>query len=202
MCGPRACQAAPGGKILRSLDGEASHERRGLESISLSAVSLSAVVLGFSCGLRSALGPALLSRAAFRGQLRGLEDTPFAFVASRRLSQVLILLAAGEMVADKTPVVPSRTAPPILLGRAVSGAASGAAISLAGKSSGRTGAVLGGASAIIAAIAGTRLRVAVGQRPSVPSLLPGLMEDALAVGIGLLATGSQATVTSTEPLSG
>jgi uncharacterized membrane protein len=182
---------------LRSLYGEAGDERRGLLSVSFSAVGL-----GFCCGLRSALGPALLSRAASRGELRRLEDTPFAFAASRRISRALTLLAVGEMVADKTPVVPPRTAPPVLLARAVSGAASGAAISLAGSHSGRTGAVLGGASAVIAAIAGTRLRVAVGQRPSVPSLLPGLVEDTLAVGIGLLATSSQATETSTEPLSG
>jgi uncharacterized membrane protein len=182
---------------LRSLYEEAGDERRSLVSVSLSAVGL-----GFSCGLRSALGPALLSRAASRGELRRLEDTPFAFATSLRISRALTLLAVGEMVADKTPVVPPRTAPPVLLARAVSGAASGAAISLAGSHSGRTGAALGGASAVIAAIAGTRLRVAIGQRPSVPSLLPGLVEDTLAVGIGLLATGSQATVTSTEPLSG
>lgn len=162
------------------------------------STALSALGIGVVSGLRFALGPALVSTAASRGNLLNLEDTPFAAAAFRRVSWVLSLLAAGELVADKSPIIPNRTSPPVLLGRAISGAASGAAISLAERHSGRIGALLGGASAVCAAVVGTRLRVEVSQRPGVPSLLPGLVEDVLAVGLGLLALSGRAVAAPLE----
>ena len=56
--------------------------------------------------------PALLSRAASRGDLGGIKDTPFAFLASPRAARILTVLAVGEALADKLPFSPDRISPP------------------------------------------------------------------------------------------
>jgi uncharacterized membrane protein len=122
-----------------------------------------ALGLGVVAGLRSMLAPALLSRAASRGELGSIEETPFAVLASPRATQILALLAIGEAIADKTPVVPSRASTPVLLQRAVNGAVVGGALSRQG------------------------FRQATAGRPGIPGLVPALVEDAFAVGLGLLS---------------
>lgn len=146
-----------------------------------------ALGLGAVAGLRSMLAPALLSRAASRGGLGGIEKTPFSALASPRASQVLALLAIGEAVADKTPVVPSRASLPVLIQRAATGAAVGGALYAARRLDGRVGASLGAAAAVAGALSGQGFRRAAGRRPGVPSLLPAFFEDVFAVGLGLLS---------------
>lgn len=145
-----------------------------------------AVGLGAISGLRTTSGSAFLSRAASRGGI-SLEDTPFRFLGSRKASTVLQLILLGELVIDKLPGVASRTAPHPLLGRAVSGALVGAALSA---SEGRrlpSGALLGAASAVTAAFAGERLRAAIGERTGTPDPLVGAAEDAVVLSIGTFA---------------
>jgi uncharacterized membrane protein len=82
-----------------------------------------AVGLGAIAGMRSMAAPAALSRAAERGDVGSLEGTLFAALGSPGVSTVLRLFEIGEMFVDKLPVVvPSRTSPPPLSGRAASGA--------------------------------------------------------------------------------
>lgn len=144
------------------------------------------LALGTATGLRSMLGPALLSRAAARGELDDIEDTPFVLLADPRTSKVLALLATGETVADKTPVIPSRAAAPVLIQRAAFGAACGFALYAARRMDGQVGALLGGAAAVAGALAGQGFRQAA-NRGGAPPLLPALAEDALALGLGLLS---------------
>jgi len=150
-----------------------------------------ALGLGAVAGLRSAMAPALLSRAASRGELEGVEATVFAPVASAKVSRVLTLLAAGEAVADKTPVVPSRTSAPALLGRAASGALCGAALFAAWRRPGATGAALGAVAALAGAFAGEGFRERGARRLGAPDLALALVEDAAALGGGLLALRRQ-----------
>ena len=82
--------------------------------------------LGLIAGMRSMAAPALLSRHLAGRSARG-RGAAMRLLASRRTASVLTVLAAGEMVADKTPAIPDRTDPPALLGRIVMGALSGAA---------------------------------------------------------------------------
>lgn len=144
-----------------------------------------ALGLGATTGLRSMLGPALLSYAASRSGLKDIEDTPFAVLASPGAAKMLALLAIGEAVADKTPVIPSRTSAPVLIQRAAFGAAVGAALYTAHNLDGKTGAFLGTAAAVAGALAGQGFRQASSQAGA--SLLPALAEDALALGLGLLS---------------
>lgn len=72
--------------------------------------------LGAVAGVRSMSAPALLSRAASRGSIEGIEDTPFAFLSSPRTARILTVLAVGEALADKLPFSPDRISPPVWSG--------------------------------------------------------------------------------------
>jgi uncharacterized membrane protein len=137
------------------------------------------VGLGAIAGMRSMAAPATLSKAVERGDVDGLENTPFAAFGSPRVSTVLRMCEIGEMFVDKLPVmVPSRTSPPPLLGRAASGAIAGAALFASGGRRIATGGVLGAASALASAHATERLRQQVAERLGVPDLVVALSEDA------------------------
>jgi len=118
--------------------------------------------------MRSAMGPAAL---AWRGQLGG--------TSTRRL---LTAAAAGEVVADKTPLVPPRTSAPALGGRVLSGALCGRLLA------GPWGAVSGGLGALAGTFGAYRARAALGEATEVPDPLLGVAEDARAVAVAALAT--------------
>ncbi len=142
-----------------------------------------AIGLGAISGLRAFSGPAFVSRAASRGNL-DLDGTPLGFLKSPRLSKALTIMALGEFVGDKLPTTPSRTALPPLISRAVSGGLVGAALFASEGLRIPAGAILGAASAVIAAFAGERLRAVAGESTSVPDLLVAVAEDALVLAVG------------------
>jgi uncharacterized membrane protein len=134
--------------------------------------------LGAIAGVRSMAAPAALSRAVERGGVGGLEGTPFAALGSPRVSKALRLLQIGEMVVDKLPgLVPSRTSPPPLLGRAAFGAFVGAALFVSDGRRAAVGGVLGAGSALAGAYAGERLRLLGAERLGLPDPVVALLED-------------------------
>ena len=143
-----------------------------------------ALGLGAISGLRSLSGPAFVSHAASHGHL-DLEGTPLAFLGSSRLSKILILMELGELVGDKLPTTPSRTALPPLLGRAVSGAVVGATVFVSDGRRATTGAGLGSTAAIVAAFAGERLRALAVEKTGLPDPVVALAEDATVLIVGL-----------------
>jgi len=143
-----------------------------------------ALGLGAISGLRSLSGPAFVSRAARRGDL-DLDGTVFAFLGSPRISKALVLMELGEMVGDKLPATPSRTSPPPLLGRAVSGAVVGTAVFISEGRRATTGAALGSTAAIVAAFAGEGLRALAVEKTALPDPVVALVEDAIVLLIGL-----------------
>ena len=157
---------------------------RGDKSEAYSA-TFEAVGLATITGLRSMAGPALLSRAIRRGEVRGLKDTSFAALGSSKVSTSLQLLMVGEMIADKTPFVPARTSYFALTGRALSGALVGAALFTAKGRHPVPGAVLGALSAIPAAYAGEKLRVRATEKlGTMAGLILGLLEDGVVLSLG------------------
>jgi len=114
----------------------------------------SSLVLGFTAGLRSMSAPAAAAWATRRNSF-DWAGTPLAFLNRRGTPLVLTALAAGELVADKLPIVPDRTSPPAFIGRIVTGAISGAACD---RENLATGAILGAAAAAGGTIAGSALR--------------------------------------------
>jgi uncharacterized membrane protein len=130
--------------------------------------------------------PALLARAASRGELPNLRSTPFAVLGDERTANALQALMVGEMIGDKTPFIPSRTATGPLLGRALSGALVGSALFTSRRQTGLNGALLGAASALAGVYAVDRLRSAATQGLGLPDPLFGLLEDG-----AILATGGR-----------
>jgi uncharacterized membrane protein len=127
-----------------------------------------------------------------RGDVTGLDDTPFAALGSPKVSAALQLLMLGEMIGDKMPFAPSRTSAPGLLGRVLSGALVGATLFAASDRRPAFGAALGILSALPAAYIGEKLRVEGAQRLKVPSPVLGLLEDGIVLfgGTRLLRRGT------------
>jgi len=93
------------------------------------------------------------------------------------------LFAAGEFIYDKVPTVPSRVAPPLLVGRIAAGALVGATV---GRRTGRNragSAILGGLVAFASAHATYRMRRALGRR--LPAMAAALVEDAIVAGAAM-----------------
>ena len=147
-----------------------------------------AIALGTISGLRSMSGPAFLSRAASQDRLN-LEGTPLAFLASPRISKALVVMELGELVGDKLPIIPSRTSLPILLGRAASGGLVGAALFTSDGRRVTTGAAVGAAAAVTAALAGEQLRALAGEKTGLPDPLLALAEDAVVLLVGHRSLG-------------
>lgn len=104
-------------------------------------------------------------------------------IPDRRLRAALLVAAAGEMVADKTPWIPPRCEPPSLAGRVVSGALAGRLVG--GTAGGRVGA----ATAAASTYASERARELLGRHLGLPDPVLAVAEDALVLGIATTATG-------------
>ena len=146
-----------------------------------------ALALGVISGLRFASGPAFVSRAANRGDM-DLDGTLLTFFGSPHLSKALTLAQLGELIGDKLPTTPSRTAWPPLLGRAVSGGLVGAAAFLSEGRHAATGAILGSSAAVAAAFAGENLRALVVEKSGLPDLGVAFAEDGVILFVGSRAT--------------
>lgn len=145
--------------------------------------ALQAIGLGAISGLRSASGPAFISRGARHGELN-LDGTRLAFLGSPLLSKALLVAELGEVVGDKLPMTPGRTTLPPLLGRAASGGLVGAAVLVSEGRSAAAGAALGSSAAVVAAFAGEKLRALAGEKSGIPDPVVALAEDAVVLLVG------------------
>ena len=145
---------------------------------------LAAILIGFVAGLRSMTAPAAIAWAAHLGAL-DLAGTPLRFMASPIFLVLFSVMALGELIADKLPFIPKRTAVLPLVFRIGSGALCGASIS-AHYSLG-AGAAAGAIGAITAAFAGYYTRRRIVNQLGVRDLFVALSEDALAIGLAILS---------------
>ncbi|MGD1171284.1 DUF4126 domain-containing protein [Mycobacterium seoulense] len=111
-------------------------------------ILLLALLIGVVAGLRSLTAPAVVAWAAFLGWI-DLHGTWAAWMASIITVVVFTVLAVGELVNDKLPKTPARTAPPIFGARIVMGGLAGAVLgawphwTFSALGAGVVGAVLG-----------------------------------------------------------
>lgn len=145
----------------------------------------SAAGLGAVSGMRSLLGLALVSRDLAGDGRRFRPGTLENILGSEGAARALTLLAAGELVADKTPFVGARTEPLPLLGRALAGAASAGAHAASRGGNGAVAALVGGASAIVTTVGMYHLRRQAVRRLDLPDPGIALIEDGIAIGAGL-----------------
>jgi uncharacterized membrane protein len=143
---------------------------------------LAALLLGVIAGLRSFTAPAVLAWAVYLNWFT-LTDTWAAWVGNLIAVIVLSVLAVAELVNDKLPKTPARTATPVFAARIVMGGLAGAIV---GASHHYTVSALG--AGVIGAVLGTlggyqarkRLTAAIGGK----DLPIALLEDAVAIGGG------------------
>jgi uncharacterized membrane protein len=158
----------------------ASHEILSHTELLVSALGL-ALLIGIVAGLRSFTAPAVVAWAAFEGAI-SLSHHWVAWVGSLVAVIVFTLLAVGELVLDKLPKTPSRTAPPSFGARLVSGGFAGFVI---GTAFGHQWTALGAGivGAAIGTLGGHRVRAHLAK--SFGRDLPAaLLEDVVAVGGG------------------
>jgi uncharacterized membrane protein len=135
--------------------------------------------------MRSQLPLALLALGAGRGRFAVKAEGPLGVLRSPTAQRLLVLLAVGELVADKLPFVPSRLEPGPLFGRMLCGGLAGAAVASDSRCSPVLGAVLGAGGAMLGAQAGFHTRVALGRATGIPDPVWGAAEDAAAITLGM-----------------
>ena len=97
-------------------------------------------------------------------------------------------LALGEIVGDKLPFTPSRLAAGPLIGRIVIGGLAGAALCQRNRVSPVVGMAIGATAASVGSAAGFYARKTLDKIKFVPDFVWASAEDALALGLGYLAT--------------
>jgi uncharacterized membrane protein len=141
-------------------------------------------LIGVIAGLRSMTAPAVVSWAARLGWLR-LETTPLAFLGFTAIPYILSVLALGELIADKLPKTPSRKAPVGFIGRIITGAVSGAALT-ASNNGWISGLLVGVVGAVIGTLGGYEFRARLVKATGGKDLPIALLEDVIAIGGALL----------------
>jgi uncharacterized membrane protein len=143
-------------------------------------VAAGAILLGAASGLRSQMG---LTAAIIGSPRSGLP----AALRYRGVGVAMGAAALGELVVDKSPKTPDRTALPGLSARLVLGAASGALVASVAGERRLSPALIAGGAACLTAFAGLKARSRLAERLS--PLVAGVVEDLAAI---QLATGAMA----------
>ena len=141
---------------------------------------LFAFLIGLFAGLRSLTPPAAVAWAVYLGWLKLAR--PLSLIGSLPAVIILSLLAIGELILDKLPNTPNRTAPPGLIGRIVTGALTGACVSLGGGRTAFVGAGLGVIGGIAGCFAGYHARARLVRSLRQPDFNIALIEDLVAIG--------------------
>ena len=141
---------------------------------------LFAFLIGLFAGLRSLTPPAAVAWAVHLGWLKLAR--PLSLIGSLPAVIILSVLAITEVIFDKLPNTPNRTAPPGLIGRIVTGALTGACVSLGGGRTAFVGAGLGVIGGIVGCFAGYHARARLVRFLHQPELYVALLEDLIAIG--------------------
>jgi len=141
---------------------------------------LFAFLIGLFAGLRSLTPPAAVAWAVHLGWLKLAR--PLSLIGLLPAVIILSLLAITEIMIDKLPNTPNRTAPVGLIARIVTGGLTGACVSLGGGRSAFVGAGLGLIGGIVGCFAGFHARAWVVRSMRLPDFSVALVEDLVAIG--------------------
>ena len=152
---------------------------------------LKAFQIGVIAGMRTMTAPALVSYKLSHTNSNenvgpALRDSRLHFLTSPVATNVLAVMAVGELVADKLPGTPDRTGQPQVWGRIGSGALSAAALTKADGNSASIGALVGALGAAAGAFTFFQVRRWLTHEKELPDLWVALAEDALTIGAGWL----------------
>jgi uncharacterized membrane protein len=112
-----------------------------------------------------------------------LHGSPLAFMGSTTAVAILSVLAIGELIADKLPMMQKRTAPVPLMARVVTAGLCGACLCVTVGKSLLAGTLLGGIGGVIGAFLGYSIRRRLDLH--IKDLVVAVCEDAVAIGLAL-----------------
>ena len=141
---------------------------------------LLAIGIGIVAGLRSLTAPAIVCWGAYLGWIN-LHGSPLSFMGSPIAVGIFTLLAILELVADKLPKTPARTAAFPLIARLIMGALCGACLYAAGAAAPIPGAVFGAIGALIGTFAGYHIRHALVTKSNLKDIMVAVPEDIIAI---------------------
>jgi len=141
---------------------------------------LLAFLIGLFAGLRSLTPPAAVAWAVHLGWLK--LTRPLSLIGSLPAVIILSLLAIAELMIDKLPNTPNRTAPLGLIARIVTGGLTGACVSVGGGQRALVGAGLGVIGGIIGCFGGYQARARLVRSLRQPDFNVALVEDLIAIG--------------------
>ena len=124
--------------------------------------------------------PAVTAWAVHLGWLT--VDPTLHRIGSIPAALILTLLAVGELVVDKLPNTPSRTALPGLIGRIMTGGLCGACVAMGGGANAVLGAALGVAGGLTGCLGGYQARTRLVKALGGADLVVAPIEDAVAIG--------------------
>lgn len=150
-----------------------------------SVVLVSVLLIGVIAGLRALTAPAVISWAANLHWI-DLTGSHLAFMGTLVAAIIFSVLALAELVNDKLPKTPARTAPPSVVIRMVMGAFAAATLSVGAGASAIVGVILGIVGALAGTFGGYQVRTRTVKTLGVPDFVIALVEDLIAVGGGFL----------------
>ncbi len=159
----------------------------------LSSLLVLCFLLGVVCGLRSMMAPAAVAWAAHLGWLH-FAGTHLAWIGSIITLIVFTLFALGELVADKLPNTPARTAPPGLVVRVFFGAACAAALAVGSGVPVGLASVAGVVGALVGTYGGYAVRHALTANGKLKDLPVALIEDVIAIAGAFLVVSHVAPI--------
>ena len=137
-------------------------------------------LIGVFAGLRSLTPAAVTAWAAHLGWLK-LPHT-LSWIGTAPAVAVFSALALVELVIDKLPTTPSRTAPLRLIARILMGGLTGACVAASGAQMVALGAVLGIVGGIVGCFGGYQARTRLVKALGTPDFVVAVLEDLLAIG--------------------
>jgi uncharacterized membrane protein len=138
-----------------------------------------AFLIGFFAGLRSLLPPAAVAWTVYLGWLK--LERPLALIGSLPAVAIFTVLAIVELVADKLPRTPSRTAPPGLIARIVTGSLTGACVAAGAAQGIFLAALLGAIGGVVGCFLGYQARTGLVKTLRVRDIYVALVEDLVAI---------------------
>jgi uncharacterized membrane protein len=146
-------------------------------------------LLGMSAGMRSMTPVAIVAWAAQLGwpHLRQTNLAVISAMAAPATAYIFTAFACIELVFDKLPIAPSRLGAGPLGARILLGALCAATLSAAAQQSMAVGAIAGALGGIAGAYAGYSVRRHLTANRKAPDLVVALAEDAIAIGLALVA---------------
>jgi uncharacterized membrane protein len=145
-----------------------------------SHVLLLALLIGVFSGLRALTPSAATAWGAHWGWIT--LRSPFVWVGTLPSAIIFAVLALGELVNDKLPKTPPRTAPGGFIPRLLTGALTGASVATAGGTGLAIGVCCGIVGALIGTFGGYFVRTRLVKALGSPDFIIALLEDAVAIG--------------------